>query len=638
MSNRKAPFLAYRSFYTPLNTIEQFAKAGYETICVFPAHTVNSRGTPYSQYPPVWRWYDKLDYAPFDNMIEDITRAAQAPHSAISSCEETPSGEKEEAKKETKFLLMIDLNSPAWLEHMNCYSCSDTFNHLGKAVHNSQWLEPTKTYLEAFVRYAHQRYGDRIAAYILACGATDEWYDYSEGTEDKNRRAAWRKYQLAHGRPDPIDIPPISVREHMTHEDFLRSPDQDMLALQYWKFCNESIADTILNFAGITRGIVGDQAQIGCFYGYILEKSHHTLVSCGHLEYERVLDSPDIDFLISPGTYTDRQIGGGSGFLIPNGTAAVRGKHLLHECDQRTHTSNTYLTPYINLRMASAWPNEKATVAGIKREACLGLVKRAHLWWFDMWGDFYQGEQVMDTMARVRALWEEYAAFPAQDRCQVALIVDPDSTYMVNQDHPFAGAMNLGVRNRLNRLGAPFEVYSFGDIPSIENFEQYRLVIFTSLFHITQEKQEILERFVLRDNRHVLFLYAPGIWTGDHFGTENCEKLCGIPYGAEGLCVQSMPGWTSCYLHRYSDVTPEMLRELAQQSGVCLTADAPVPVYAEGDLLAVHHGEGGPLSLRVDPQYRTARELFTGKICAVEQGTFSYEMDAPDTALFLLQR
>ena len=41
--------LAYRSFHTPLNTIEKFADAGYETICVFPAHTLNSRGTPYSQ-------------------------------------------------------------------------------------------------------------------------------------------------------------------------------------------------------------------------------------------------------------------------------------------------------------------------------------------------------------------------------------------------------------------------------------------------------------------------------------------------------------------------------------------------------------------------------------------------------------
>ena len=81
-----APFLAYRSFYTPVNTIEQFSKAGYETFCVFPAHTVNSRGTPYSQYPPVWLWYYKFNFAPLDDMIEDTTRAAKAPASYISAC------------------------------------------------------------------------------------------------------------------------------------------------------------------------------------------------------------------------------------------------------------------------------------------------------------------------------------------------------------------------------------------------------------------------------------------------------------------------------------------------------------------------------------------------------------------------
>ena len=633
----ETPFMAYRSFYTPLNTIEQFARAGYETLCIFPAHTVNSRGTPYSQYPPVWKWYDKLDYAPLDNMIEDITRATSVPTS-FGSVADPSSAASEEEKKEVKFLLMVDLNSPAWLEHMNCYTCSDTFNNLGKAIHNPDWLDPTKTYLENFLRYAVSRYRDRIQAVILACGATDEWYDYSNGTEDAERRAGWRAWQQAQGRPDPIDIPPMSVRDHMSHEDFLRSPENDMLALQYWQFVNDSVANTILTFAEIARPIVGDDIDIGCFYGYILEKSHRTLVSCGHLAYEKVLDSPLIDFLISPGTYVDRQIGGGSGFLIPSGTAAVRGKHLLHECDQRSHTSNTYLSPYINLRIRGTWPDEKSTVSGLKRETALGLIKRTHLWWFDMWGDFYQGEQVMKTLEKAQQIWKAHSAAPARDVCEVAMIVDPDSTYMINENNPMTSEVNLGTRNKLNRLGAPFEVYSFNDIPKIRNFDRYKLVIFTSLFHVDEEKQKVLRDYVCKGGRHVLWMYAPGIWTGESFDAANCERLTGVPYAQDALSVKAMDGWTSCYLYDYKALTPELLRDLAKQSGVRLTVDEPLPVYAEGDLLAVHTADGGEKTLHVDASVREAEELFTGKVYPVENGRFVYPFAAPDTALFHLKK
>lgn len=67
---QSAPFLTYRSFYTPLNTLEKFGQIGYDTVCLFPAHTVNSRGTPYSQYPPTWLWYDVYDFTVVDKIIE----------------------------------------------------------------------------------------------------------------------------------------------------------------------------------------------------------------------------------------------------------------------------------------------------------------------------------------------------------------------------------------------------------------------------------------------------------------------------------------------------------------------------------------------------------------------------------------
>ena len=614
MENKNSSgFLAYRSFYTTMNTIEKFAQAGYDTVCVFPAHTLNSLGTPYSQYPPTWQWYDKIDFYPFDRMVEDTTRAMP----------------------DAKLLLMIDLNSPAWLEHNVLESVCDTFMNLGKAVHNPVWLEATENYLKSFVKYANEKYGDRIAAYIIACGSTDEWYDYSKGTDNSDRRRAWRKYQIGKGKPDPIDIPPESVRDHVTFDNFLRDPEIDGIAIDYWHFCNDSIADTIIRFANDVREIIKDNADIGCFYGYILEKTSN-LVSCGHLAYERVFDCPNINFVISPGTYVDRHIGGGSGFLVPNGTAEVRGKKLLHECDQRTHTYNPYIDSYKALK-SPHWETESETVAGIKREAALGMINRTNLWWFDMWGDFYKGERVMNTLRDVKKLWGNVTAEPKRNTSEVCMIVDTESTYYINQLDKKTSKMNLETRNKLSRLGAPYDVYTFSDIPLIKDFERYKLVIFTSLFEITSEKQKILKEYVLKDGRSILWLYAPGIVAEGKLSSDNCEKLSGIPYGADGIQKKKMEGFISYYIHNYDDLTPAVLKKTAKEAGVTINVEQEIPVYAEGNIIAIHTKEGGNITVTVDQKYSFAKELYTGNCQEIKNGKFVYEFSSPDTALFCLE-
>lgn len=611
--NNASGFLAYRSFFTPMNTIKKFSKEGYDTICVFPAHTLNSLGTPYSQYPPTWLWYDIIDFTPFDKMVEDTIRVMP----------------------DAKFLLMIDLNSPAWLEHNVWDSVCDTFMNLGKAVHNPVWIEATENYLKSFAKYANEKYGDKISAYILACGSTDEWYDYSNGTDCSDRRRAWREYQIAKGKPDPVDIPPESARDHVSHDNFLRDPQVDGNAIDYWHFCNESIANTIVRFAKEVREIIGNKAEIGCFYGYILEKSEN-LVSCGHLAYERVFDCPEINFIISPGTYVDRQIGGGSGFLVPNGTAAVRGKKLLHECDQRTHTYNPYIDAYKSL-VFKHWENEAETVAGIKREAALGMVNRTHLWWFDMWGGFYEGERVMKTLHDVRRIWIEATKKPKVDVAQVCMIVDPDSTYFVNQRHENTRKINLETRNKLNRLGASFDVYTFSDIPLIKDFDRYKLVVFSSLYEITPEKKRILDQYVLINDRSILWLYAPGIIADGVLDIDNCKQLSGIPYGASGVQQKKMQGFYSYYIHDYDQLTPAVLKQIAKSAGVLINVAEEIPVYAEGNMMAIHTKEGGCIAVKVDKKYSCAEELYTGKRVAINNGQFEYEFSSPDTALFSLK-
>lgn len=606
-------FFAYRSFEVHLNTIRQFSEAGCGTICVFPAHTLNSRGTPYCRYGPVWKWHGRYDFCEFDRQVADVSRPMPG----------------------AGLICIVDLNSPAWLEHM-LQTGGDSFNNLGKAVHNPKWLEPTQKYMKDFLAYAEREYSSRIQAYVLACGATDEWYDYSRGTDDENRTAAWNRWRGKRGLGTPADIPPESARKHVTHDGFLRDPVKDSEALLYWKFCNESIAGAILLFASGAREVIGKRAKLGVFSGYILEKDR--VISCGNcLEYERLFASPDIDFLISPGTYSDRRIGGGSGFLVPNGTARRHKKRLLHECDQRTHTYNPYLTPDITLEFQH-WPDEISTIAGIKREFSLALIKGASLWWFDMWGDFYKGERVMNVLARAKEIWDKFKDMPLANSNQAALITDPESTYYFNEEQKDGKIgirdVHQGTRNLLNRLGAPFEVFSFNDIPHIADFDDYRFLIFNSSVELTPEKMDILKRLVLKDGRVVLWVYAPGASDGHSVDFARCEKLTGFPFKSPGLRVGEMNGWTSAYMYAWSELTPSALRKLAEKAGVHIYCGAEQPVYAGGRLLAVHTGRGGRQKIKLPKTSRKAVELFTGRTAAEDAREFTYGFSKPDTALF----
>ena len=162
-------------------------------------------------------------------------------------------------------------------------------------------------------------------------------------------------------------------------------------------------------------------------------------------------------------------------------------------------------------------------------------------------------------------------------------------------------------------------------------------MIFPGLFHITPEKREILEQYVLRDGRHVLWFYAPGIWNESGMDPANCAELSGIPYGCPGLQTKLMADWTSCYVHRYEALSISMLRQLAQSCGVHMNVDEALPVYAEGDLLAVHTAEGGERTVYVESSRTSAEELFTGKVFPVDNGQFRYPFEEPDTALFRLR-
>ncbi|MEK6795325.1 MAG: hypothetical protein AABZ39_11135 [Spirochaetota bacterium] len=606
---------AYRSFWPEFEAMRRFKDAGVNTVCIFAANTDNSLGKPYCKYPPVWRWFGKYDFDSLDKQYDDVLAV----------------------NPDAEFICMIDLNTPKWLERQltiagHSMEC-ESYSMLSSACANPAWRKATGDYLEAVVKHMESRYGDRVKSYLLACGMTDEWMDYSGGSAGRTKTEAWKKWLATHGRKD-VPVPAYVRLDRAEFENFIRDPKTEQDIIDYAQFTGDIIVDTVLEFAAKMRRLAPER-QIGMFFGYILELAHSRLVWSGHLEYERLYTSPDIDFFISPGTYQDRPMGGGSGFMVPNGTRVLNGKGFLHEIDHRTPTYNCALDEYVSIAWMVPWKDQAETDAGLKREFALAAINQTSLWCFDMWGGVFKTPETMRVVEQSRKLWEQCTSAPVKSRAEVALVVDPESTRHLNDKHADIQEVYTKIRNKLNRLGAPFEVFSFNDLPNAD-LSSYKFFIFPGLFVVTPEKRKLLEKYVFNNDRSALFVYAPAICDGKSIDTARVKNVTGTAFKTPGISTVKQKGWTAVYAPGYRDVTPQMLKKTAIDAGVTIYCSDAVPVYANDRFVAVHMAEGGEKTITLPCECKQVKELYTGQVINISGRCFTYAFKSPDTALFEL--
>ncbi len=599
----KKIYVCYRSFWPELDTTAEFGKLGINTRCFFAANTINSAGFEYCKYPLIWQGIKKYDFSAYDRQIDDLLAA----------------------NPQAKFLCLIDLNTPYWLTRRFAF---DSFDAISHAVSDPRWIQITTEWMRDFLAYSERKYGDKIAAYILSGGGTSEWYEYDRGRSSRVKNAAWRAWCKKNQFDFGEDVPGESTLRKAAHENVIYDPATEMQKIQYWRFHNEIIADAVLHFAKEARAMISKDREIGVFFGYYLV-SDSKLVSFGHLDYERVFASPDIDFVISPGTYNDRMIGGGSGPQLVHGTALRYGKRYLHEIDHRTHCVSK------SPGSSNKWKTQEEDEAGIKREVAFSIINHLSYWWFDMWGGWYQKEETRQLIAQLHKVSNTFLNDRSPSVAQTILVADPQSAVYLNDKMPHASAMARKFREMLCRTGAPFDVYSFNDLSEID-LSRYKVIFLPATLLITPERAAVLKKHVLDSGRTIVWVYAPGICDGKTLDTNRIKQWTGSPYGTPGPATVAMDGWTSVYSFEYKTMTPAAAREILRRAGVHLYVEGEDPVYANQRLLAIHCKTGGEKTVSLPRVCRKVVNVLTGATIAENASSFPYRFHTPDTALFEL--
>ena len=611
----------YRSFLKETAATRRFADGGIELRCFTVGNTFNSAGNPYCEYPVVWKKGKGMDDGAYD--WETVDREFQ---------------DLVDASPKAKFIVLVDLNTPPWLIRRLRY---DSFSTVSVAATDPYWRRITGAWLKAFLAHAEEKWGGRTVGYVLGAGNCTEWteLDYRDDGAARvyslpSQDASWREWCRTKGVDHGRFTPRGEELDEAAFDGTFYDPRTEGAKIDFWKFRNESVASALLEFAHLAKG-VAPRKEIGAFFGYYLLCNPNIFVSWNHLDYERVYDSPDIDFVITPANYTGRACGGGTGTLLIQGSLAVRGKRLLHEIDLWSHG----VIPKNQTFCATYFRTEADDLAGNTREAASAIVTHASMWWFDMWGGFYDGKALFDRIVRLNEITRRFADDASPSLSDVLFVADPQSCYYVNEKSRKLTPFPWSVRDQLAKTGFACDYYSFGDLGRID-LGKYRAVVFPGQFLITPERAKFLREKVCTDGRTVVWFFAPGITDGTTLDPKRIREWTGADYGAKEVVTRDFGSWKSVFVPDYEAATCDTSRfmRILRTAGAHAWTDDSSVVYANERLFSVHVKDGGVRTVHLPAKARKVTELISGRVVATDARDFAYGFEGPDTRIFLMER
>ena len=611
--------MAYRSFLPELEETARFAEMGIPLRTVFIANTASANGRPYCQYPPVWKGAGDYDFAPVDAQLGDIIKVS-------------PNAE---------FNVFLDLNTPVWLTRVVRH---DSYNEITHALSSPVYMKEASNYLDKLVRYIEEHYGKRVKSYSILCGHTSEWFE-RDLRQSHVKNLAWRKWCRERGLRYGLSAPTESDLATGAFEGTVYDPATEQEKIDFWRFHSWVISEGVLHFAHIVKRASGGKPT-GADYGYymICDKDP---CGVGNLDYERVIASPDFDFIISPATYSGREIGGGTGSMLVAGTSRRYGKRFYYSIDQWPHSlKNEYSSFIWSFRTLAE------TLAGNTRNAAFALVHHANFHWFDMWGGFYKDPEMKERIAKIAEIQKRFADDDSAPLADVLIVADPDSAYgridprmAANEElgrkqgahcpEGFVPAYGCGeeFRNRINHIGVSYDVVSFNDLPHID-LKPFRAVVLSEVWTISPEKEKVLRDHVLKDGRTIVWAYAPGVSDGRSVDAKRIHRWAGVDFKTPGVTTTAMGGWNAVYAYDHRILTPEKFREIFEAAGCHIWMDDHVPVMANGKLLAIHVKDGGRKAVRLPRKCAKVVDLIGGRTVATDCTAFEDDFATPDTKVY----
>lgn len=400
---------------------------------------------------------------------------------------------------------------------------------------SEKWLRDAGEALRRLIRRIEGgKYAKNVIAYHIAygqCGETSFWRgweknDYRFGDYGiNNLRAfydwgikkygsrealakAWKQPEISRGN---VKLPTPMRRElHWnSHADFFRASEEDKICIDYEKFCGEANVRAIDYFSKIVKEESGKAA--GAFYGYYLFVPRAAYN--GHVEFDALLKSPNVDFLASPKGY--RNVAPGESGMDQTPPMSVNlDKIFIDELDVRTHLS--------------LWPDAKnmeGTRTMLWREFAKCMQSRSGFWWMDLHGGWFDSPEIMREIEKIEAAAKQIRAKPPKRTAEVLIVSDNESFLYSKPSWQLHRDLVVDTISRIRMAGAPADHYRLADLGRID-LSGYKAAVFINCVRIADERWAEISRR-LRPDATLVWHYAPAVW-GEKYDPARGEKITGF--------------------------------------------------------------------------------------------------------------
>ena len=355
----------------------------------------------------------------------------------------------------------VNVNLPRWWEEEHPEACNDrgvNGNPPRGCPASPLWQETCMDFLSQLIRHIEEGpFAGHIIGYQIAGGQTEEWMAIDM---NGNQGPALRE---AFAETYPGETNPVKFRE----------------------FASEANAAAIIRLTRLAKKEVRGEKVIGVFYGYTFEtpwwQSAHSAMST-------LLREDSIDFFCSPLSYNHlREPGIDWACMTVLDSVKLYGKLYFAEADIRTcqtlslsESRPGICEPQNYSGGIWAGPEDPWLCVQLIRAAFGRMLTHGNaLWWFDMWGKWYDHPMLREEMARYPGL----AALAAQDEhresiAELAVFIDEKacarSEYPMGEDP----ARMVAYENRipLGCSGVPYDVYDISDFDAV--YRRYTCAIF----------------------------------------------------------------------------------------------------------------------------------------------------------------
>lgn len=443
-----------------------------------------------------WVGDDKYDYTLCDRVLKEVFEVGKADYfvpriklnAPVDWCRENPGElfvylEGPRNVEEIRALVGTPkhdyLGYESKVGYYNANGWKDTRPNMGgliarQSFSSKKWLADAGEALKRLIKHLENGpYGDRILAYHPAYGASGEtamwgrehgrFGDYGVSNCQNFLAFGLKKYgseaalRAAWGDYEGEIIPPPAIREPKTAQGRAqhRDPIAGQWAVDYDLFMNACNIDAMEYFGRIIKENTADK-PVGVFYGYIMHVRRSGYSS--HLgNFERVLNSPYIDFIAAPKSYCRSDPGEPSGEMSPVTSVNMR-KLWVDECDIRTHLATG--------DAAHSFSRGKSdTESMFLRELCKNLTHDSGFWWMDLGGNWYDDAQIMAFVKKLNGVAAKVCQTAHRSAARVLAVMDEESMLWTP---PARNRRMEHFWRNLNLCGVPCDLVLSQDISRVE--------------------------------------------------------------------------------------------------------------------------------------------------------------------------